>query len=140
MKRLLCVVLSLGFFVATAFCVPFVASAQEYKGTQIKNSTTYYYYDAADKTLYINGNGDIPNLSNSTASIPWLEWESGKIQRVVVSEGITSLGDYVFYGVQDEQKRIELEKKLTYKKYGLQNIAFDNKQKELWLEFGCSAL
>ena len=71
MKRLLCVVLSLGFFVATAFCVPFVASAQEYKGTQIKNSTTYYYYDAADKTLYINGNGDIPNLSNRGYYLSW---------------------------------------------------------------------
>lgn len=32
---------------------------------------------------------------------------------------------------KNEQKRIELEKKLTYKEYGLQNIAFDNKQKEL---------
>lgn len=132
MKRLLCVVLSLGFFVATAFCVPFVASAQEYKGTQIKNSTTYYYYDAADKTLYINGNGDIPNLSNSKASIPWLEWESGKIQRVVVSEGITSLGDYVFYGVQAK----EFVLPTTLKRIGTYSLSLTNGMTEWNLPFG----
>lgn len=132
MKRLLCVVLSLGFFVATAFCVPFVASAQEYKGTQIKNSTTYYYYDAADKTLYINGSGDIPNLSNSTASIPWLEWESGKIQRVVVSEGITSLGDYVFYGVQAK----EFVLPTTLKRIGTYSLSLTNGMTEWNLPFG----
>lgn len=68
-------------------------------GTRLKNSNTFYLYSYSEKTLYINGYGDIPNLSNSTASIPWLEWPSDRIKRVVVSDGITSLGNYVFYGV-----------------------------------------
>ena len=136
MKRLLCAVLSLGFFVAAAFCVPFAASAQEYKGTQIKKSTTYYYYETADKTLYINGYGDIPNLSNSTASIPWLEWDDSKIQRVVVAEGITALGNYVFYGVQAK----EFVLPTTLKKIGTYSLSGTNGMTEWTLPFGIESI
>lgn len=136
MKKLICVILSFGFFVATAFSVSFSASAQEYKGTRLKNSTTYYYYDSAEKTLYINGYGDIPNLSLSTSAIPWLEWSSDKIQRVVVSEGITSLGNYVFYGIQAK----EFVLPTTLKRIGTYSLSCTNGVSEWKLPFGIETI
>lgn len=136
MKRIMCVILSLAFFVATAFCVSFPASAQDYKGTQLKNSTTYYYYDSSDKTLYINGYGAMPNFSNSTASIPWREWDDSRIQRVVVAEGITALGSYAFYGVQ--AKEFQLPK--TLRRIGPFALALTNGMTSWNLPFGVEKL
>lgn len=133
MKKFMCVILSLCFFVATAFCTDMSSFADEIPlGTQIKDSNTYYYYNASDKTLYINGYGDVPNLSNSSADIPWMEWPSTLIENVVVADGITSIGNYMFYGVMASS--FSLPRSL--KKIGNYSFASTNGMKHWDIPFG----
>ena len=104
MKKIACLLLSVGVFFAVTFSFMTPARAETTElGTRLKTRTTFYLYKSSEKTLYINGWGDTPNLSNSSASIPWLEWPSGTIERVVVSEGITSLGNYLLYNVSPSE-------------------------------------
>lgn len=71
--------------------------------TKLINSSAYYSFDANTKTLTISGKGRTPNFTNSsgdTTSQPWFYWRSdGSIEHIVVEDGITSLGNYFFYGV-----------------------------------------
>lgn len=99
MKKLFSIFLALTLFIVASFSFESVSFASDDLGIRIKTSNTYYKYDSDTKTLYINGTGDIPNMANSSSSIPWFNWDSDKIQNVVVAEGITSLGNYVFYQV-----------------------------------------
>ncbi len=50
-------------------------------------------------TLSITGSGDMRNyyLSNTWTSSPWDEWKK-EITNLSIAEGITSIGDYSFYG------------------------------------------
>lgn len=133
MKKILCLILAMCFFIVTAFCMPVSMYAQEIpQGTRIKDSTTYYYYDSFDKTLYINGSGDVPNLSNSSADIPWIDWSSDMVKNVVVSDGITSLGNYLFYGLM--AKNFSLPR--TLKKIGKYTFASTNNMTHWDIPFG----
>lgn len=71
--------------------------------TRLGTSDTYYSFDASTKTLTISGEGDMPNFTNSSSASngqPWFSWRSdGSIEKVVVEEGVTSLGSYAFYFV-----------------------------------------
>lgn len=137
MKKTLSVLLSLCFFVMTAFCVPVSLFAGEIpQGTRIKDSDTYYYYSSSDKTLYINGSGDIPNLSNSSADIPWMDWQSDMINKVVIADGITSLGNYIFYGVMAES--FSLPRSL--KRIGSYSLASTNNIKHWDIPFGVETI
>lgn len=102
MKRILSVLISL-FVVAASFSVCFSAFAlksTDVSKTRLGESETYYEYSAETKTLTISGSGDIPNMTNNEASQPWFNWRSdGSIERVVIEEGITRVGNYVFYQV-----------------------------------------
>ncbi len=53
-------------------------------------------YVEATKTLTLNGEGEVPNLWNYIRDA--LN-DRSKIQNVVILEGITSIGDYAFYGM-----------------------------------------
>lgn len=128
-------VVSLFFAVSFSNVTPVKAETTEL-GTRLKNSNTFYNYVLAEKTLYINGYGDIPNLYNSTSSIPWLEWPASKIQKVVVSEGITSLGNYVFYSVAAK----EFQLPSTLKRIGRYALAYTNGMTKWSIPFGVETL
>lgn len=102
MKKFFCLMFAMALIITAVFSFESVVFASDEKndlGTRLETSDTYYKYDGATKTLYINGTGDVPNLSNDSVSIPWSNWDDDSIKNVVVSEGITSLGNYLFYGV-----------------------------------------
>lgn len=96
MKKFLSIFLTMAVFVATTFCFYEVSFASTPKGRQLGDSDVYYNYTSTDKTLTISGQGDMPKMSNSTADIPWLDtgWD---IQKIVIEEGVTSVGNYAFY-------------------------------------------
>lgn len=123
------------FTVAFSFVTPVKAETTEL-GTRLKTSNTFYLYKSSEKTLYINGWGDTPNLTNSTASIPWLEWPSGTIKRVVVSEGITSLGNYLFYNISPE----EVVMPSTLKRIGKYALSCNNGVTKWELPFGLETI
>ena len=53
-----------------------------------------------DGVLVITGSGAMANCSNSSSSIPWYN-SRDKITSVVISKGITSIGNYVFQGCRN---------------------------------------
>lgn len=71
--------------------------------TKLGNSNTYYSYSKSTKTLTVSGEGatpDFTNTSGDTSSQPWFSWRSdGSIEHIVVKDGVTSLGNYFFFGV-----------------------------------------
>lgn len=92
------------FAVVTLFaCITAFAQSVDIEKTQLGTSDTYYSYDSSSKTLTISGTGATPNFTNSSStdsSQPWFSWRSdGSIEHIVVEEGITSLGRYLFYCV-----------------------------------------
>ncbi len=137
MKKIACLLLSVGMFFAVtfSFMTPVKAETTEL-GTRLKTSNTFYLYKSSEKTLYINGWGDTPNLSNSSASIPWLEWPSGTIQRVVVSEGITSLGNYLLYNVSAGEVILPS----TLKRIGKYALSCNNGMTKWELPFGLETI
>lgn len=68
--------------------------------TRLGGSDTYYSFYAWSKTLTISGSGATPNFTNSSdadTSQPWFSWRGdGSIKRIVIEEGVTALGDYIF--------------------------------------------
>lgn len=81
----------------------FASQKTDIEKTQLLNSSTYYEFDASTKTLTISGNGAIPNLMSTNTGAnaqPWFSWKAdGSIQKIVVEDGITSIGNYCFHGV-----------------------------------------
>ena len=55
-----------------------------------------YTFDATTGTLTISGTGAMTNYTN-TSSRPWFSYIDA-IKTVVVTNGVTSIGDYAFYG------------------------------------------
>ena len=63
-----------------------------------------WVYTTADNTLTISGTGDMSNYewikisSNSQSlNIPWKGYSSS-IKNVIIGDGVTSIGNYAFYG------------------------------------------
>lgn len=104
MKRLLHSFLAVVILISAIFSydVAFGSTIQNYDiaPTRLAVSNTYYQFDAKTKTLTISGTGNTPEFSNSEESIPWYEWRTTSIDRVVVEEGVTSIGAYMFYHVR----------------------------------------
>lgn len=72
---------------------------------------TYYSFDSSTKTLTIGGNGATPDYTSSELQ-PWSNWrKSGYINKIVVREGITYIGNHFFDTVQAAV--IELPDSLT---------------------------
>ena len=105
MKKLLSIFLSLVLSISVfGVCnISFAAQTTDIEPTKLINSSAYYSFDVNTKTLTISGKGRTPNFTNSsgdTTSQPWFYWRSdGSIEHIVVEDGITSLGNYFFYGV-----------------------------------------
>lgn len=96
MKKRFCALMALVVFVVTIFLFNGEAFASTPNETRLGKSDTYYSYNSSTKTLTISGTGNMPVMSNSSTSIPWIEWNSDRIQRVVIEEGVTSVGNYAF--------------------------------------------
>ncbi len=60
------------------------------------SDTVMWEFDSATYTLIIRGNGAIPDSSNRTNSHPWSGKTNSTIERIVVEDGITSVGKYAF--------------------------------------------
>lgn len=72
---------------------------------------TYYSFDSSAKTLIIGGNGAVPDFTTTDLQ-PWANWrKSGCINKIVVREGITYIGNHFFDTVQAAV--IELPDSLT---------------------------
>lgn len=87
---------------STVLCTVFPTSAENANtidGSCGKNLT--WVYDYSTKTLTISGEGDMPNYSYSKAGglAPWVNSTSisNGLETVVISDGVTSIGEYAFY-------------------------------------------
>lgn len=88
----LCLVALLCFSACGASKTPKAADADgTIEGTDIK-----WRYISSSNTLNISGSGEIPSFENS-ASVPWAKTVPS-IKKLEVSEGITKIGDFSFYG------------------------------------------
>ena len=67
-------------------------------------------YEKETKTLTVTGNGEMPN-AESAADVAWASVRDG-VQKIVVSAGVTTVGDYAFYGMS-YAKEIVLPSTLT---------------------------
>lgn len=64
-------------------------------------------WEIVDTTLYVTGTGDIPNFRGT--SIPWASQDiASDIREIVVSEGITSVGDYTFCNAAYDVKAAQI--------------------------------
>lgn len=139
MKKILSVVLSL-FVFATSFSFSisaFAVKTTDVSKTRLGTSETYYEYNAQTKTLTFSGEGDIPNMTNNEASQPWFNWRSdGSIERVVIEEGITRIGNYVLYQVCASEISIPS----TLMTVGNYAFAYNSSIKNIELPFGVQSL
>lgn len=106
MKKTVALIFSAVMLISAVFCFDITAFADTQESidkTQLGSSNVYYEYDCVTKTLTVSGSGSVPNLTNSgtgSSPQPWFSWRAdGSIEKVVVEEGITTLGNYCFYGV-----------------------------------------
>ena len=90
MKRLLSIVLSVCMLLSITAGLDFSALAIEESGKCGENVT--YTYDSSTGLLTISGSGDMDNYEFSR-SIFYFE---DAIKSVVISDGVTSIGDYTF--------------------------------------------
>lgn len=67
-------------------------------------------YEKDTKTLTIRGNGEMPNPA-SASEVAWTEVREG-VEAIVVSEGVTTVGDYAFY-YMPYAKTVSLPSSLT---------------------------
>lgn len=95
---LLCILIIVFTFIPFSFVTFAAEQTEDIAPTQLGTSDTYYAFDSKTKTLTISGEGATPDLSNSKTQ-PWFEWRTTSIDKVVVEEGITVLGKYIFCSV-----------------------------------------
>lgn len=92
-------IISVSFFTLGASAVYAVTQDSDITPTRLGESDTYYSFDSSSKTLTISGNGDMPDMANASAGTkaqPWYYWRSNSIDKVVVKDGVTSIGSYAF--------------------------------------------
>ena len=95
---------------ANAKSIPFVEIKSEIASGTIKNTDITWVVDA-NGTLILSGTGDVPDYTN-TVRPPWFAYRT-QILSVVVQDGITSIGDYVF-GYLRSATSITLPESVTY--------------------------
>ena len=70
-------------------------------------SDIWWTYDDATETLYIKGTGPMPAYESGKKTCPW-EDRTPHIKHVIVSEGITGIGDYSVGNSQKDNVDITL--------------------------------
>jgi hypothetical protein len=88
--------------VVMCFCMVNEAMAQQVaSGTTGECTWTLTRLISSDYTLTISGNGAMGNYTTYSFS-PWYKYQStysgGRIKTVDIQQGVTSIGDYAFYG------------------------------------------
>ena len=94
--------MSFAIILCSAFFCDFTSYAfkqeSDVEPTRLGSSQTYYSFNAKTKTITISGEGATPDFRNSGDSQPWYSWRSdGSVENLVVEEGITYIGNYMFY-------------------------------------------
>ncbi len=84
--------------------------------------TLGWSYSSDTKTLTITGVGAMPE-AESTEDVAWMSVREG-VQKVVVSEGVTAVSDYAFYGMNE---MTEIELPATLKTIGDFSFAYSQK-------------
>lgn len=109
-------------FFMTCTNTPFnsYADVSSISKTQLAGSSTYYEYISQTKTLIISGNGATPNLSDTGTSIPWYYWRTTDIDKVIIEEGVTSLGNNLLYQVRAN----EISLPSTLKRIGNSSLSY----------------
>lgn len=102
MKKTISIIMSFAIILCSTFFCNFASYALKQETdiapTRLGSSDTYYSFDAKTKTITISGEGATPDFKNSGNSQPWYSWRSdGSVENLVVEEGITSIGNYMFY-------------------------------------------
>ena len=93
MKKRIVLVLAALLCMTALLC--FAAAAEEISGTCGENLTWTF----KDGTLTISGTGEMQNYSTSMHSmyaVPWVDYIE-EIEKVVVEEGVTYIGEAAFY-------------------------------------------
>ena len=76
-----------------------------------------------DGTLTISGTGDMPDYrfvydtNHGQTTAPWYS-EREKIKKIVIENGVTSIGQYAFYNCKANQELIQQQMQV-YKSYNL---------------------
>lgn len=79
-----------------ALILPINEEPVEQEDNKCGENLTYYYFEE-DKTLTISGTGEMWNYSYTNyQSTPWNNISS-KIEKIIIEEGVTSIGSFVFY-------------------------------------------
>lgn len=89
-KAVACLLLVAILVLSLASCGSSTPQAEDASGSN-------WSYTKADKTLRISGVGEMASFGNAES----VEWSSvrASVEKIVVNEGITSVGNYAFYGM-----------------------------------------
>ena len=103
MKRIISVILTIIVIFSMIPASVFCASAETtVSGTCGENAK--WSYDASTFTITISGTGDMNNFSmiDNVTNVPWTNnIKVGSIKRVVIKNGITSIGSYTFFNCSE---------------------------------------
>ncbi len=139
-KKAICCILALVVLTASVFSAVILCFGQtityDISPTRLGTSNTYYAYEAATKTLTISGEGNTPDFKNNASSIPWYEWTSDTVERVVVEKGVTKIGNYMFY--QMAASSYSLPEGLTL--IGKYAFSFNNKMTSIVIPYGVKTI
>ena len=81
-----------------------------------KNAT--WTYDSESSTLTISGSGEIYNYTSENPPLYTTEMYGFTIDKIIVEDGITSIGDYAFYAIGKEITVPESVTKIGEKAFG----------------------
>lgn len=139
-KRAICLCLALAVLVASVFSLVISSFGQtityDISPTRLGTSDTYYSYTADTKTLTISGTGNTPDFVNNASSIPWYEWTSDTVENVVVEEGITKIGNYMFY----QMAAVNYSLPQGLKTIGKYAFSFNNKMTQIIIPYGVESI
>lgn len=137
MKKHIAIFLSISIFITSIFISSNAfAEIKSVEKTQLEGTNCYYEFDLDKKTLTISGIGETPAYFDNATEQPWFEYREMYIDKVIVEEGITTLGDHFLYNVN--AKSITLPNSL--KKINSYALAFINNLEEINIPFGVTLI
>lgn len=139
MKKLTSIRLAIIMLICTVLSCSFSVYAEELTSiekTQLGTTDTYYQYDSQTKTLTISGSGATPSYSSNGQGQPWYDWRDTQVQKVVVEEGVTSLGSYFLYQI----RATEISLPDSLKRIGSYSLSFTLGITDWDIPFGVTAI
>lgn len=137
MKRIISLITALALFVSIVSSFSFTALAYDSVAkTQLGSTDTYYQYDSETQVLTISGTGATPNYLSNGQGQPWYDYRDTDIKKVIINEGITSLGNNFLYQV----RATEISLPSTLKSIGQYALSFTLGVTEWELPFGVEKL